>query len=211
MPAASRVPTQAWPGKNAAKGHDQACKAILSKVQPPGRGSCWAGACLLLLRYVPLLLPGASLARHPRRLAAGGGNGRRPSYRDLFPGQLGPVLLRNPGFLELLDLPGLDLLQLLPLAPDLRAAGVPLLEEVPPLLERLLLARGDLRAQLLRVMHAHRLFLGLPLPLGTLLLHLHLDDSLEFVALVLRLLTKSPLLLCLLLLPGIRQLPVDGL
>mmetsp|Transcript_29790 Transcript_29790/g.85716 ORF Transcript_29790/g.85716 Transcript_29790/m.85716 type:complete len:238 (-) Transcript_29790:624-1337(-) len=59
------------------------------------------------------------------------------------------------------------------------------------------------------MLHPHHLLLGLSLPLGGLLLRLHLDDALELVPLELGLLRKPPLLLSLLPLPGDTQLLVD--
>mmetsp|Transcript_101341 Transcript_101341/g.292006 ORF Transcript_101341/g.292006 Transcript_101341/m.292006 type:complete len:432 (+) Transcript_101341:422-1717(+) len=61
------------------------------------------------------------------------------------------------------------------------------------------------------MLDAHMLLFALSLPLGLLLLQLHLNDALELLALELRLLAEAPLLFGLLPLSGDLQLPVHVL
>merc|ERR1719174_2531920 len=146
---------------------------------------------------------------YPKSPEVQGRSARERLHRDLLAGELGPVLLRHPGLLKLRNLALLDLLELLPLRSDLGADDVALLEEVAALLEGALLARGDLVADLARVLNAQTVLLALALALRLLLLHLHLDDALELVALELGLLREAALLLSLLLLARLVKLRVD--
>merc|ERR1719174_690546 len=139
---------------------------------------------------------------YPKSPEVQGRSARERLHRDLLAGELGPVLLRHPGLLKLRNLALLDLLELLPLRSDLGADDVALLEGA-------LLARGDLVADLARVLNAQTVLLALALALRLLLLHLHLDDALELVALELGLLREAALLLSLLLLARLVKLRVD--